>query len=1105
MELENPNHDIPKDASDPLLSYLADKGYKHEERFFKELQNEHQHVIEIDNKLPEDNQVEATLAAMNAGADVIFQACLRKHPFRGFADFLIRTEEPSALGEYSYIPWDTKLAKSVKPYFIIQLCCYSEMLEGVQGVLPGSIGVVLGTNELVTYSTSQIYDYYLAKKSEFYDQQDAFDMSSMPDPFEYNEFGQWTDFVQERRIETDHLSLVANITRTQIAKLEEAGISTCDGLANTSIKAVHKLPEEIFKRLQAQASIQKESEVVGSTQYAILPNQESTSTGLTLLPPHDSHDLFWDLEGYPLADDGLEYLWGCSYFDGSGKRLFWERWAHDHEQEKAAFTAFIQFAYQRWRDHSDMHVYHYGHYEITVCQRLMGRYGVCEFEVDELLRNDVFIDLYKIVRHGLLIGEPKYSIKNVERLYRPARKTEVASGSDSIVEYGHWRDIPDGETWEESSILSNIRDYNIDDCDSTQELVGWLREVQSESGIQYQQGDEENSTEEPKEPEPADILQANLLELSESASHSEEVRFLARQLAYLVRFHHRANKPMWWRFFERSGMSYAELHDDADCIVDCQRTDKAGYHKTERSRNIIYEYTYDVGQEFRNKRFKSAFMLREIKPRITVDFVDTVNGIIGFSAKYQPEETVDVIADEHVPAKVIEDSIFNIGERFLAEKGLNKLLADFLLRRRPDTLGFDLNEIENAPHEEKFDLIIEAIKRLDNSIITIQGPPGTGKTYTATRLIRALLKDGKTIGVTSNSHEAINNVMSGVATLLREKGDDYPLFKIQKEEKIGLQQLGVKNIATNSGIKKGIVSGGSVVGATAWGFSRPEAQVDYLFIDEAGQVALANLTAMSTQATNIVCLGDQMQLPQPVEGSHPEDSGLSILDYFLKEHPTVPPDMGIFLDTSYRMHHDVNQFISDAIYEGRLANAQECNNQRILVPETVELLIKYTTGIQYDAIDHSGRKQTSPEEISHIAKLVSALHKCRWQDRNSEHHDITPQDIMIVAPFNYQVNELKKVIGESARIGTVDLFQGQEAPVIIVSMTSSVASESARGVDFLLNKNRINVAISRAQALAIVVSSSTLLEGSPSKIADIQRYNLFYKLKVDDSKLNPIL
>ncbi|PLW66912.1 TM0106 family RecB-like putative nuclease [Pseudohalioglobus lutimaris] len=1093
--LEVPDSGIEKDPEDPLLAHLAGKGLEHEANFLETLKSRYSDVITINDDLDDVAKLDQTRAAMAQGADVIFQACLEKRPFRGYADFLIKVDQPSELGGHAYVAWDTKLAKEMKPYFVIQLCCYSEMLEAMQGWLPDTATVVLGTNEEVDFTLGDYYRYYQAKKSEFVEQQAQFDADVMPDPFQYAQHGEWTEYVENLRQQKDHLSRVANITRNQISKLEAAGISTLSGLAATSVERVPKLHEEIFATLKSQAAIQLRSEKAGTTEWEIRSANGPKRNGLAGLPPANAADLFWDLEGFPLEEGGLEYLWGCAFLDDRGERSFWERWAHDHTQEMRAFTDFIQWAYQRWLDNPGMHIYHYGHYEVSACKRLMGRYGVCEFEVDQLLRHGVFIDLYRVVLQGLVVGEPGYSIKNIEHLYRGKRETDVATGGESVVVYAQWREAPDGDDWKSSEVLNGIRQYNIDDCNSTLELADWLRSTQIEAGIEYQPLD--GAEDPPVEPEPTELelLEKALLTVADSESETEEDRFLAKQLAHLVLFHTRENKPVWWRYFERSGMSFNELYDDPDCLAGCRRTDREPFLKSERARNLTYEYRFDTNQEFRNRRFKSVHILNIEDKSASVHLVDSEAGILQLTRKYEPPEVIDVIAYDFVSPGSIDKAIQAIGEQFLQNRQLNKPLKEFLLRQLPDVDPQLLLAVETKSDGEKLDQIIEVVAKLDDSIVTVQGPPGTGKTYTASHVIHWLLKNGKSVGVTSNSHKAIDNLLIATYLLCSEAGDDFPFTKVQPEESDIFDKYPWSHIKSSREIWGGLAEDGCVIGATAWGFSTSGAEVDYLFVDEAGQVSLAKLAAMSTQARSIVCLGDQMQLPQPIQVTHPGDSACSILDYFLQDTPTVPPEKGVFLNRTYRMHKGVNGFISDAIYSGRLGNDPACDCQEIQLAGSRRESVGAGTGIRYLETAHSGNKQASQEEVDLIAPIVESLHESSWVDKKGIQKPLTPEDILVVAPFNYQVNELKKRVGNLARVGTVDLFQGQEAPVVIVSMTASVAADSARGVNFLLNKNRLNVAISRAKALAIVVASNTLLEGNPAKLQDMRVYNLFNRLK----------
>jgi uncharacterized protein len=1099
--LEQPETKALKDQPDALLSYLAGKGLAHEANYLNALEASSQQVVTIDDKLSNEIRITATLDAMKNGADIIFQACLKSGDFQGFADFLVKVKKPSKLGDYSYEPWDTKLSKQPKAYFIIQLCCYADLLEAAQGVLPDKIAIVLGTQEKVQYRTLDFWAYYRAKKAEFLAQQASFNPNNQPDPFEFKDVGDWTEYVEQVRQQRDHLSKIANITRLHIQKLNRDGITTCEDLINDTQFSIGKMPVQISERLKHQAKLQKETETTGKLAFELLPINQDDPKGLAVLPPHNKADLFFDLEGFPLEEGGLEYLWGCTYLDEQGQRQFWERWAHDHQQEKVAFTDFAEFAYQRWRQNPNMHIYHYGHYEVSVCKRLMGCYGIMENEIDDMLRAGVFVDLYKVIQHSMILGAPSYSIKKAEQLFREVRDTDVASGGESVVVYAQWQETPDGDTWQTSNVLSNIRDYNIDDCNSTQELTQWLRNLQHQHLIDYV--DVFASQTAKAEPEqdlkvdPVRQWEDDLRALADSEQQSEDNRFIASQLADLMDFFSRENKPTWWRFFERKEMDWEQLFDDPDCIVDCERTATPPMvTSTNANSALVYEYAFNPSQEFRNRRFNTAFVLGEDTGVVGIADVDDKKGLVRIKGKRKVHlpDYLSLISYEYVNPGVVEAQVRSTGIGFIEEQKLHKPLKDFLLRKPPALPRALLTQIDQARDTDKLNLIIQAVMQLDNSFLSIQGPPGTGKTYTASHVIVELLKQGKKIGISSNSHKAINNLMSAVAQLTIEAALHVPMYKIQANDDDELFALyPVEQVPSRNADDCDLEAGG-VFGATAWGFAKVDHHFDYLFVDEAGQVSIAYLIASSRNAHNIVVMGDQMQLPQPLQGTHPGDSGLSILDYQLQQHVTIPVEQGIFLNRSYRMHSAVNQFISEMVYEGRLDNDSQCDKQVIHFAKGHNPALNKSAGIIALGIEHSANKQSSPEEVQVIRNLVDDLLKSQHTNKKGETKQLTAADILVVAPFNHQVNELKKELGFDAKVGTVDLFQGQEAPVVIVSMTASLATESARGADFLLNINRLNVAISRAQALAIVVHSDTLLQGSPSSIADIKRFSFFESL-----------
>jgi len=264
--------------------------------------------------------------------------------------------------------------------------------------------------------------------------------------------------------------------------------------------------------------------------------------------------------------------------------------------------------------------------------------------------------------------------------------------------------------------------------------------------------------------------------------------------------------------------------------------------------------------------------------------------------------------------------------------------------------------------------------------------------------------------------------------------------------------------------------------------------LDYLFIDEAGQVSLANVVAMGTCARNIVLVGDQMQLSQPIQGTHPGDSGRSALEFVLRDKATVPPERGIFLGITRRMHPDVCKFISDAVYEGRLEAEPGNATQRLVLVPGVDCALR-TTGVSWVPVAHEDCSQKSTAEAERIGQIYRSLLEQRWTNRDGVTRVIGGADILVVTPYNMQVNLLRSVLPAGARVGTVDKFQGQEAAAVLVSMTTSTAEDVSRGLEFLYSRNRLNVAISRARCLAVVVASPKLLEARCNTIEQMKLVN----------------
>jgi len=1081
--LELPEN-APMPSEDDTLKLLAKKGDEHERNYLELLKKRHQDLIEIQRSHDFNLSHQKTVDAMKSGASIIFQGALKCSPFQGYSDFLVKKSGKSNLGDYYYEVWDTKLSRHIKPEYSLQLCAYSEMLFEIQGAWPKSFSVVLGDNSIEELSVEDYRYYYQRIKNKFLEFQNAFSPSNPPTPLSFEDFGKWEEEAEKILRKKDHLSFVAGINLSQIKKLEQSGTSTLTALS-TATNCPAELPRPIFDKLKTQAQLQLTSKEKGTTQFQVIKYPTGESFGLARLPQPHPGDVFFDMEGYPLLNGGLEYLFGATYLEG-GKPRFIDWWALNQDQEKLAFEGWIDWVTRRWKEHPGMHIYHYAAYEVTAMKKLMGKYMTREHEIDQLLRHGIFIDLYRVVKEGLVVGEESYSIKNLEGLYNFKRQGDVKKAADSVVQFATWMESPDGDSWRSSPTLKEIRDYNEEDCVSTFELFNWLRKTQNQNGIQYTSSDTIADPTATNTPPPESELFA--LQMMENLPSDQEKAAIQKTLAGLIGYHRRESKPQWWSYFDRLNSLPTDLVDDLECLADCKILSIAG--------NLAH-ISFDPQQEIKLKEGAKVHDLIN-KKTFEIQKLNIELGTASLSGKPEilnPHANITFIPSGPIPTNVMESAILGIAKKFYNKpefETLRPCLKTFLNRELPrisnhqhgENLVFDINNVET---------IYTYAENLNNSTLAIQGPPGTGKTYTASHLIAYLLTKGKRIGITSNGHKAINHLMEKTYEVLhkQKRNNDFAFFKVggtpdPHHKEIGIQYVKSTGDFWKTGKPYNLVSG------TSWFFAAENSanRFDYLFIEEAGQFSLANCVACSVSTQNLVLLGDQMQLEQPIQGTHPDDIAESALGYYLKGHATVPSNMGIFLGVSRRMHPNVCQFISDSIYESRLSSHAVTNSNLVKAnPHPLK-----ESGIVFIPVEHEGNTQGSIEEARVISDFIGKL-----KNATIESHGLSPtmfsiDSCLFISPYNMQVGLLRNQLGETAKIGSVDLFQGQEAPIVFISMCSSTGDISPRGLEFLLNKNRINVAISRAKCLAIIVGSSALAESRANSIEKVKLLNLFCKI-----------
>ncbi len=1112
--LEQPDQLPAKTEPDEMMAVLTKLGNEHEQRYLEKLLGNGEQIFQVENR----GGFEATAIAMVEGKPWIYQAALRYGDWVGYADLMRRVEVPSQLGDWSYIPVECKLALNPKPYFVIQLCAYCDLLAQVQGLRPGSFELVLGTGERKAFRTEDYFHYYRQVRRSFLCSMKEFNQQQQPVPMA-GDHGDWQAVAEQMLGAADHLSQVANISAKQIQRLEAAGISTVQQLAEAQPgMKVAKLNREIFERLRLQAKLQRESEGQEKPLYELLPKPEGKDRyGLTLLPLGSELDVFFDMEGYPLAEGGagLEYLLGATY-EEADELKFKDWWAHNPVQEKQAFEDFIDWTYERWIADPAMHIYHYAPYETTALKRLMGRYGTREEKLDNLLRDNVFVDLYQVVRQGLCVGEPSYSIKNLEHLYWKKREGDVVNAQASVVQYFQWMQSGERESPNDSKILKDIYDYNRDDCDSTKALADWLRSIQVEAGLAYCATESVKTIEEQQvvEQTPAGQLAMELLDDVTPQPWTEKLVLEPggkQLLGHLLDFHRREAKPFWWKRFSWLIADESDLADELDCLAGLQRTDAV---PEQVKRSWAFEYRFEPGQETKLKEGTSCWMTQsEAMKDCSLLDVDAASGVarIKISDKklkaireeepnWEPPSRTSLMDMTQIRTGQISNAILETVQCWKDSSELQPALADFLERRNPRVLGHSEGPL--VPSDENLLAgTLRVISNLNNSCLCIQGPPGSGKTFTAAKVILNLLQQGKTIAVSANSHAVIFNLLARVQGYSEETDGRFGIAQIPSSTEKAKAKAGV---AFKKKIAEALPPEFQLVGATVFQLCRAEAvdQFDYLFIDEAGQVSLANLVALARCARNLVLIGDPMQLEQPIQGNHPGESGESALGYLLNGKATVPEELGIFLGVTYRMEPAIARYISEGIYESRLTHHPDTRYNRLSFdylsgPSGTEQgwEVVRSNGIAVVPVLHQGNGQTSDEEVEVIHELIEQLLGVGYvSDRGEVEGEITLNDILIVTPYNLQVGKLRDCLGEEARIGTVDKFQGQEAPVVIVSMCASTTDDAPRGIEFLLNRNRLNVAVSRAQCLAIVVASPALATASCSTLEQMAQVNLFCKL-----------
>lgn len=1064
----------------PILEMLKERGLAHEKAYAHHLGGEGLTVVEVGREAPQGRVLEL----MQAGTDVILQAPLAEGRFAGFADFLVKVPGQSEVGDFSYEVIDTKLSLDTRAGTILQLCMYTEAVAALQGVEPEFMHVVKPGVDFPreSFRTAEISAYFRHVKGKLEAViAEGLDEESYPKPVPQCDICRWWHHCDRRRRSDDHLSLVAGMGILHTLELNRQGITT---LAQFG-EAPAALPEapargsrEGFERLHAQARIQLEGRAAGEHRFERLPLEPDR--GLLRLPAPSSGDLFFDIEAARFHEDGgLEYLLGWCQFDEAGDLVYRRLWADGRDGERRAFEAFMDAVMSNWESHPDMHVYHFAPYEPAALKRLMGRHGCCSEELDRLLRGGRLVDLHAVARQGIRASVEQYSLKDLEQIAGFSRDVDLRESTAARRRIETCLDAGDSEGIADSD-RALVEGYNREDCEATRVLRDWLesqRQAWLDEGADVprpalEAGDASEALVDARAEVQAlqDALRVGLPEDRDEWTPEQRALWV---LAEMLDYHRREMNCAHWEFFRLHDLDIEELRAERKALTGLSFIGEVGG----TAACPVHRYRYPE-QESALKEGSKVYKVGELDSDFgEVVETDPARRTVDIKKRKRTaeEHAEEVMVDERVSPWAIANALRGFAES-VVEHGLDgegpfRAGRDLLLglpTRLKDHDGGDLRKEDESA--------LEAARRLarslDSGYLPIQGPPGTGKTFTGARMIVDLARSGKRIGVTAVSHKVILNLIDGVHRASLEAGRP-----VQVAHKVGKRGAGTEGHVLevrNGGEALQALDEGYVVGGTAWLWAGEGAEqaLDYLFVDEAGQMALADVLAISRAAENIVLLGDPQQLEQPQQGSHPQGSEVAALVHALGGAKTVAADRGLFLERTWRLHPSICRFNSELYYDGRLEAEPGNERQEIVGPTPYS-----GSGLWLVPVAHEGNQSTSREEVEAVERIVGSLLQegVTWTDREGANHPLRAEDILIVTPYNAQIGALQRALPKM-RIGTVDRFQGQEAPVVLYSMAASSAEDAPRGMSFLFNPNRLNVAISRARALCILVASPRLFD-----------------------------
>ncbi|GAA2973229.1 uncharacterized protein JOD63_000210 [Microbacterium terrae] len=1154
-----------EEPEDLTLKRAGTLGYAHEKRVLGQYVAQFgDGVVQIAETRSSDaaalaDAVAASRAALESDAKVVYQAAFSTRDFVGFADFLVRDEHDR------WIVQDTKLARRAKVTALTQLAAYVDQLDRLGVPRSDRVELLLGDGSVSVHQVDDLMPLFALRRERLLAlvADRRLDLGAAGAPIAWGDpRGELDVFACGRCATCDaevvsqrDLLLVAGMRPVQRRRLRSAGITTIDELSATAAGPAGMNPDT-FSMLRTQARLQLESPAGTPSLFPAPKTVQANASGaaaptetvaaataviervapaqplyrvvhpkaLAALPRPDHGDLFFDFEGDPLHSEQTaagRTQWGIDYLFGwvDDREQYSALWAHTLADEKVALERFLDIVDLRRRQHPGMHIYHYAPYEPTHLLAMAARYGVREAEVDRLLRDGVFVDLYPIVRRALKVGSRSYSIKKLEPLYMGAdvRTSDVQKGDDSIVRYVEARALAaDGHVEDGQAILDDLADYNRYDCVSTRRLRDWLVDRAREADLRPSPNPEPDEAS--ADPSPRSLsLGALALGHAPDSAEAQALRLGAAAIDYYPR----EGRSFWATHFLRVREPLSLWEENRDVVViDATRVHvREDWHVPESGRGgmrRLIEVRGELAPGTRLSEGSNPFALYELPapypyepdPRWIHSYRSvTVIEVLDDGAVIE-ETAVDGYTWAEAPIALTPGAPPRAGNQqsaidawadsvIQATPALPADPATDILRRRPPRTRSSGLPVSTGDDVEA---IVRAVRDLDRSYLAVQGPPGTGKTYVGSHVIARLVNDhGYKVGVVAQSHAVVEQMLdrivaAGVAPV-----------RVAKALKADADPAGVAFTAIP---KNGIAAftaeqpAGHVIGGTAWDFSHegrvPRGSLDLLVIDEAGQFSLASTIAVSLAAPRLVLLGDPQQLPQVSQGTHPEPVDTSALGWVMDGSDVIPDGFGYFLAQTRRMRPEVAAPVSRLSYRGELAAHPSTALRR---------LDGIDPGVIPVAVAHSGNATHSPEEAQVVAAIVRDLLGRAWVDvigdddgevRAAPPRPLGAADLIVVTPYNAQQVAVEEALAAAGlpevRVGTVDRFQGQEAAVAIVSLAASSGRDAPRGLEFLLLRNRLNVAVSRAMHTAYLVHSPALLDDLPHTPEGVARLSAFARL-----------